>query len=65
MPDSKPAAKKRTKFGLELEQSAKEILAHVKGDTNLPTRVIAIPNEVRIQRVRTTAEMSQARKSSN
>jgi len=28
-------AQRRTKLGLELEQSAKEILAHVKGDARL------------------------------
>jgi hypothetical protein len=32
--------KRRTKLGLALEQSAKEILAHVKGDVRLPTRRI-------------------------
>jgi hypothetical protein len=32
--------KRRTKLGLALEQSAKEILAHVKGGARLPTRCI-------------------------
>ena len=56
----KRAAKGRTKFGMELEQSAKEILAHIKGEANLPTRRIVLPGEVDVRRIRTTAGMSQA-----
>jgi hypothetical protein len=41
--------KRRTKLGLALEQSAKEILAHVKGDASLPTRRIALPDEGRCE----------------
>ena len=52
--------KRRTKLGMELEQSAREILAHVKGDARLPTRRIALPNEVDVKRIRTKAGMSQA-----
>ncbi|MGC9951041.1 MAG: helix-turn-helix domain-containing protein [Bryobacteraceae bacterium] len=52
--------KGRTKFGLEVEQSAKEILAHVKGEAKLPTRRIVLPNEVDVKRIRTRARMSQA-----
>jgi putative transcriptional regulator len=51
---------KRTKFGMALEQSAKEILAHVKGDARLPSRRIVLPDEVDVKRVRTKAGMSQA-----
>src|SRR5271170_7556893 len=58
--NSKPAAKKRTRFGLELEQSAKEILAHLKGDLRLPTRRIVLPGDVDVKRIRTKAGMSQA-----
>ncbi len=57
---SKPAAKKRTKFGLELEQSAKEILAHLKGDLKLPTRRLVLPGDVDVKHIRTKAGMSQA-----
>jgi putative transcriptional regulator len=53
-------AKKRTKLGLTLEQSAKEILAHVKGETKLPTRRIVLPDEVDVKRIRIKAGMSQA-----
>ena len=53
-------AKRRTGLGLALEQSAKEILAHVKGDVKLPTRHIVLPDEVDVKRIRTKARMSQA-----
>jgi putative transcriptional regulator len=52
--------KGRTKLGLALEQSAREILAHVKGETKLPTRRIVLPDEVDVKRIRTKARMSQA-----
>ena len=42
--------KPRTKLGLELEASAKEILAHVTGDVKLPTRRIVIPDEICVKR---------------
>src|SRR5260221_13849096 len=57
---SKTGDKKRTKLGLSLEQGAKEILAHVKGETRLPVRRIVLPDEVDVKRVRTKARMSQA-----
>jgi putative transcriptional regulator len=53
-------AKRRTKLGLALEQSAKEIPAHVKGDAKLPARRIVLPDEVDVKRIRTKAGMSQA-----
>jgi putative transcriptional regulator len=53
-------ARKRTKLGLTLEESAKEILAHVKGEAKLPTRRIVLPDEVDVKRIRTKAGMSQA-----
>jgi putative transcriptional regulator len=53
-------AKRRTKLGLALEQSAKEILAHVKGDAIVPTRRIVLPDEVDVKHIRTKAGMSQA-----
>ena len=52
--------KGRTKLGLMLEQSAKEILAHVKGDAGLPMRRIVLPDEIDVKRIRTKARMSQA-----
>lgn len=53
-------SKKRTNLGLALEQSAKEILAHVKGETKRPTRRIVLPDEVDVKRLRVQAGMSQA-----
>ncbi|MBZ5724800.1 MAG: hypothetical protein LAP87_07365 [Acidobacteriia bacterium] len=52
--------KRRTKLGMTLEQSAKEILAHVMGDAKLPTRRVVLPDEVDVKRIRTKARMSQA-----
>ena len=51
---------KRTKFGMTLEQSVKEILAHVKGDARRPARRVVVPDEVDVKRMRTKAGMSQA-----
>ena len=51
---------KRTKLGLALEESAKEILAHVRGDKTLPVRRVVLPDEVDVKRVRKDARMSQA-----
>ena len=51
---------KRTRFGLALEESAKEILAHVKGETKLPVRRVVLPDEVDVKRIRSKARMSQA-----
>ncbi len=56
----KTTAKRRTELGLALEESAKEILAHVKGETELPTRRIVLPEEVDVRRIRSQAGMSQA-----
>jgi putative transcriptional regulator len=53
-------AKKRTKLGLTLEQGAKEILAHMKGEVRLPTRRIVLPGEIDVKRIRIKAGMSQA-----
>ena len=54
------ATKGRTQFGMMLEQSAREILAHVKGDARLPTRRIVLPDEVDVRRIRDKTRMSQA-----
>ncbi|MBM3747069.1 MAG: helix-turn-helix domain-containing protein [Acidobacteria bacterium] len=56
----KTPSKRRTKLGLTLEQSAKEILAHVKGEAQLPTRRIVLPDEVNVKRIRSKVGMSQA-----
>jgi len=53
-------AKRRTKLGMALEQSAEEILAHIKGDARLPSRRIVLPDEIDVKRIRTQAGMSQA-----
>ena len=48
----KTGIKKRTKLGLELEESAKEILAHVKGEKKLATRRLVLPDEVGLMYIR-------------
>lgn len=44
--------KRRTALGLSLERSAKEILAHLKGEISLPTRCIELPDEVNVTSIR-------------
>jgi len=56
----KMQTRKRTKLGLALEQSAKEILGHIKGESRLPTRRIVLPDEVDVKRIRIKAGMSQS-----
>jgi putative transcriptional regulator len=58
--NSSNGTKRRTRLGIALEQSAKDILAHVKGEAKLPTRRIVLPDEVDVRRIRTKAKMSQA-----
>jgi putative transcriptional regulator len=58
--NSNNGTKRRTRLGIALEQSAKDILAHVKGEAKLPTRRIVLPDEVDVRRIRTKAKMSQA-----
>ena len=53
-------ATRRTQFGLELEASARAILAHAKGERRLPTRRIVLPGEVDVKQIREAAKMSQA-----
>jgi len=57
---SNTGARRRTKLGLALEESAKEILAHVKGERRLPTRRIVLLEEVDVKRNRSQVGMSQA-----
>ena len=40
---------KRTKLGIELEESAREILAHLKGESKLPMRRIVLPDDVDVE----------------
>jgi len=57
---SASAATRRTRFGLELEENARQILAHAKGEIKLPTRRFVLPDEIDVRRIRTKAGMSQA-----
>jgi putative transcriptional regulator len=60
MRNSNKADKRRTSLGMALEESAKEILAHVNGKTKLRVRRIVLPDEVDVKRIRSKAKMSQA-----
>jgi putative transcriptional regulator len=53
-------AKRRTSPGLALEESAKEILAHLKGEAKLPALRIVLPDQVDVRRIRSQTRMSQA-----
>jgi putative transcriptional regulator len=57
--ERKPPTARRTTFGRELEESAKEILAHLKGEVKRPVRRIVLPDEVDVRRIRTRTGMSQ------
>jgi putative transcriptional regulator len=51
--------RKRSKLGVELEESGKEILAHLKGETKLRARRVVLPDDVDVRRIRTETGMSQ------
>ena len=55
----KAIAGHRTKLGLELEQAAVDILAHLKGEKQFPSRRIQIPDPVDVRQIRESAKMSQ------
>jgi putative transcriptional regulator len=56
---AKTKTTRRTQLGLALEQSAKEILSHMKGEAKFPTRHLVLPGEVNVKRIRAKAGMSQ------
>lgn len=58
-PRRKASIVRRTKLGLELEESGKEILAHIRGEIKLPMRRIVLPDEVDVRRIRNQTGMSQ------
>lgn len=51
---------KRTSLGIELEESAREILAHLKGEVKRPVRRVVLPDAVDVRRIRLQTGMSQA-----
>ena len=55
---SSGAAKRGTKFGRTLEQSAKEILAHLRDEIELPVRRMVLPHELYGKQVRTEVDSS-------
>ena len=51
-----PSASKRTKLGVELEQSANKILAQLKEDLGLLVRRIILPSELDLKRIAPSAK---------
>jgi putative transcriptional regulator len=51
----------RTAVGREVEEALKEVLAHVRGDVALATRIVDDPSKVRILAVRKKLGLSRRR----
>jgi hypothetical protein len=51
--------KKRTKFGLALAGTAKEILAHANGVKTLAIRRVLLPDEMDVMRIREDVRKSE------
>ena len=49
----------RTKLGLELEQAALDILAHLKGEKKFPSRKVQIPSSVNVEQLKESGKTSQ------
>ncbi len=58
--NAKTGPKWRTPHGLALEESARKILAHVKGELKLPTRRVVLPDDVGVKRFRAKLEEALA-----
>lgn len=56
----KTGDKRRSKLGLALEQSAKEILAHVKGEARPPARRTGLPPSAKAPLPKLTSEEAAA-----
>ena len=52
--------KKRSAFGRALIASAKEALAHVRGEIELPSYEILVPSDAEVARIRRRPGLSQA-----
>lgn len=57
---SKRSKRKGSAFGRALIASAREALAHVRGEIDLPAYEIRLPSEVEVARIRRRLGMSQA-----
>ena len=52
-------SEERTELGLEVEQALREVLAHVRGEAALPTRIVDEPSRERIVAVRKSLGLSR------
>ena len=50
---------KRTPLGTEVEEALGEVLAHVRGDTDLPCRIVDDPTAERIRALRKRMRLSR------
>ncbi|MGH6991217.1 MAG: helix-turn-helix domain-containing protein [Stellaceae bacterium] len=55
---SKPSGG-RTEFGLGLEEALKEVLAHVRGEITLPSRIVNVPQETDVRAIRARFKLSR------
>jgi len=51
---------RRTRLGLDLEQSARDIIAHLDGDLPLTSKRVVLPDAVDVKAIRLAAQISQA-----
>ena len=57
--NQKKTAERRTNLGVHLEQAARDILAHVRGERRFPSRRVILPDEGDVKQIRESAKMSQ------
>jgi putative transcriptional regulator len=55
----KAKAGKRTEFGRGLEKALKEVLAHVRGEITLPSRIVNVPQEADVRAIRARFKLSR------
>ncbi len=53
--------KERTSVGLEVEEALKEVLAHRRGEVDLPSRIVDDPSAERILAIRKRMKLSRRR----
>lgn len=60
-PEKKTKSARRTELGREVEAALKEVLAHVRGEIDLPCRLIDDPSAARIRNIRKRLKLSRER----
>jgi len=49
----------RTRLGRDLEAAMREVLAHVRGEITLPSRIVNIPQETDVRAIRARFKLSR------